>query len=122
MARRQGHPQRLNLLAHHVWGLVGDVASASSDDWLAALQSCLAHARPESDAIWTTLNASQRKVLRLVSWGEPLAGSAAGRLGLIGGSVAAARTALVRSGVLDEHRRLVDPLLGIWLRRAYPSP
>jgi hypothetical protein len=117
----EGHPQRLNLLAHHLWGRVAAGDEADLDDWVAALDGALSHARPELDAIWATLGSSQRKAVRLASWGQPLSGAAAKRLGLVGGAATSAREGLVRAGVLGADGRVIDPLLGAWMRRSYPS-
>lgn len=117
----EGHPQRLNLLAHHLWGQVPAGGEATADDWVTALDASLRHARSEFDAIWSSLGASQRKGLRLASWGAPLSGAAAKRLGLTGGAATSARKSLVRSGILSETGGVIDPLLAAWMRRSYPS-
>lgn len=117
-----GHPQRLNLLAHHLWGEVEPGGSASKEDWVSALELSLAHARPEFDAIWASLIGSQRRALRLAAWGEPLHGAAASRLSLGGGAGTAAKKALIRASILTEGATVIDPLLAVWLRRQYPAP
>ena len=117
----EGHPQRLNLLAHQLWGQVAAGGEAGLDDWVAALDAALSHARPELDAIWSSLGSSQRKAVRLAAWGQPLSGAAAKRLGLVGGAATSARDGLVRAGVLGTGGRVIDPLLAAWMRRSYPS-
>ncbi|MDP9404618.1 MAG: ATP-binding protein [Actinomycetota bacterium] len=117
----EGHPQRLNLLAHYLWGQVRTGGEATTDDWLAALDAALRHARSEFDAIWSSLGASQRKALRLASWGEPFSGAAARRLGLAGGAATSAREGLVRIGIIGRAGTVIDPLLAAWMRRSYPS-
>lgn len=121
VAAAEGHPQRLNLLAHYVWAQVPSGGEATADAWLAALDAALSHARSEFDAIWSSLGAGQRKALRVASWGEPISGAAALRLGLVGGGATSARQGLVRAGILDEAGRVIDPLLAAWMRRSYPN-
>lgn len=116
----EGHPQRLNLLAHYLWGQVAADAEATDDDWVAALDAASRHAQPELDAIWSSLGASQRKALRLASWGQPLSGAAAKRLGLTGGAATSAREGLVRASIIDDTGKVIDPLLASWMR-SYPS-
>lgn len=117
-----GHPQRLNLLAHHLWNHVPDEAAATGDDWLSALETTLAYVDPELVAVWAALSTSQRKALRLAAWGEAPFGAAARRLGLGSGSAQAARQALERRSVLNAAGQIVDPLLGLWIRRQHPAP
>lgn len=117
-----GHPQRLNLLAHHLWNLVPDGGAADDDAWRKAYVTTLTYARPELLAVWNGIGGNHRKALRLIAWGEPQFGAAAQRLGLSGGSAAAARHVLEQRSVVDEHGSIIDPLLVSWIRREHPSP
>ena len=117
-----GHPQRLNLLAHHLWNLVPDGGAADDDLWREAYTSTLAYARPELLAVWNGIGGNHRKALRLIAWGEPQFGAAARRLGLSGGSATAARNVLEQRSVIDEHGAIIDPLLASWIRHEHPSP
>lgn len=117
-----GHPQRLNLLAHHLWNLVPDGGVADDDIWREAYATALTYARPELLAVWNGIGGNHRKALRLTAWGEPQFGAAARRLGLSGGSATAARNVLEQRSVMDERGAIIDPLLVSWIRREHPSP
>lgn len=117
-----GHPQRLNLLAHHLWNLVAAGSEADEDRWRAAYAAAMNYARPELLAVWNGIGANHRKALRLTAWGEPLFGAAAHRLGLSGGSATAARDVLEQRSVIDGDGAIIDPLLVSWIRREHPSP
>ena len=117
-----GHPQRLNLLAHHLWNLVPDGDEADDDAWREAKSAALAYVRPELLAVWNGIGGNHRKALRLVAWGEPLFGSAAHRLGLSGGSATAARRgagAAQRARRARVHHR---PALGVLDSPRTPEP
>jgi hypothetical protein len=117
-----GHPQRLNLLAHHLWNLVVDGGEADDDAWQEAYATSLTYVRPELLAVWNGIGGNHRKALRLLAWGEPLFGAAAHRLGLSGGSATAAREVLEQRSVIDELGTIIDPLLTSWIRHEHPSP
>ncbi len=117
-----GHPQRLNLLAHHLWNLVPDGGAADDDTWQVAYATTLSYARPELLAVWNGVGGNHRKALRLIAWGEPQFGAAARRLGLSGGSATAARLVLEQRSVIDQHGAIIDPLLISWIRQEHPSP
>ena len=117
-----GHPQRLNLLAHHLWNLVPDRGEANDDAWSEAYNSALTYVRPELLAVWNGIGGNHRKALRLAAWGEPLFGAAAHRLRLSGGSATAAREVLEQRSVIDERGAIIDPLLASWIRHEHPSP
>ncbi|MGI8984322.1 MAG: hypothetical protein ACR2HM_07290 [Acidimicrobiales bacterium] len=117
-----GHPQRLNLLAHHLWNLTPDGGQAGEDIWREAYAATLAYARPELLAVWNGIGGNHRRSLRLSAWGEPQFGAAARRLGLSGGSATAARDVLEQRSVIDTQGAIVDPLLASWIRQEHPSP
>lgn len=117
-----GHPQRLNLLAHHLWNLVVDGGEADDDAWQEAYNTSLTYVRPELLAVWSGIGGNHRKALRLIAWGEPLFGAAAHRLGLSGGSATAAREVLEQRSVIEERGTIIDPLLTSWIRHEHPSP
>jgi hypothetical protein len=96
-----GHPQRLNLLAHHLWNRVADGETADDVDWVSALDATLTYAEPEILTVWTGLSANQRRALRLAAGGEPFFGAAATRLHLVGGPAQAARRGLEERSVVD---------------------
>jgi hypothetical protein len=80
------------------------------------------------EAVDASLSVPQRKVVRLLAWGEPPTGAAAARLGLSKGSAAAATKALVERSLAIAPEgapgpvRLVDPLLAEWTRRRRARP
>ena len=116
-----GHPQRLNLLAHHLWNNVAEHTAADLDSWTVALDAAIRAIEPELVAIWTTASTSQRRLLRLAAWGQPPSGAAARRLSLIGGAATSAKRTLIETSVLHANGTLIDPLLGVWLRRQHPA-
>jgi hypothetical protein len=123
LALGAGHPQRVALLAHHLWYVVGPGGTGDAADWLEAKARAVRAATPEFAAVWTGLSDGQRRVLRLVAHGEPLYGAAARRLSLAKSSATRAATALVdRSLVTAAPARLIDPLLGEWVRTTQPAP
>jgi DNA-binding MarR family transcriptional regulator len=77
-------------------------------------------------AVEAGLEPGQRKMARLLAWGEPPYGAAAGRLGLPKGTATKAIGALERRSLAwrpyDEDLELVDPLFAAWIRRRDPSP
>jgi hypothetical protein len=99
---------------------------ADDETWEAALARALRSAGAEFEAIEAALSTTQRKLLRLLAWGEPATGAAATRLGLAKGSAVAALAVLRdRSIVLrpnGSRPHLVDPLLGAWIRARQPAP
>ena len=120
-----GHPQRAMLVADCAWSLVDDGGTIDRPELDAAVDDAVARCADEFAATATLLTDAQARVARLVAWGEPLTGAAAGRLGVSQGSSRAAASTLVERGLLRrdgpryEH---VDPLFAEWLRRLGPKP
>lgn len=122
-----GHPQRSMLAAHHLWQLTPTGEAADRAAWAEAQDTVIDVVRDELVAIHGSLSAGQRKVLRLLAFGEPLHGAAGGRLGLHPGSATQARHALVRRSLVtedgpDDPAAIVDPFLGVWIRANQTSP
>ncbi len=119
-----GHPQRTVLLAHHLFELVDD--GADPDDAalpMTVVERALAEVRDALEAEWSGLPVAERHVLRSIARGLPPTGHAA--------VAEAATPATTLSSALRRledggqylttdgtARRLVDPLLGFWIRRA----
>jgi hypothetical protein len=122
----EGHPQRAAFLADALWHETTPDSMADDETWEAALARALRSAGAEFEAIEAALSTTQRKLLRLLAWGEPATGAAATRLGLAKGSAVAALAVLRdRSIVLrpnGSRPHLVDPLLGAWIRARQPAP
>jgi hypothetical protein len=116
-----GHPQRTMLLANAVWGRTPEGGAADAATFTSALDDVLLDLGDELRILWTSLATSQRRVLAALAVGRPPYGTGSG--GSRGGAVATALTALVDRGELLAEGgrpvgyRLVDPLLGEWLRR-----
>ncbi len=124
----QGHPQRLAFLADSLWHCTAAGGQADESTWNAALERALQAAGPEFVALDMALGLTQRKVLRLLAWGEPVTGAAAARLGLVKSSARKALESLVNRSLArpretaDERPVLVDPLLAIWVRQRQGRP
>ncbi len=120
-----GHPQRAMLVADAAWATVDDGGTIDLAELAGAVEDALDRCREEFTSTAGFLTDAQARVSRLVAWGEPLTGAAAGRLRLSSGSARAAGTALVEMGVLVRAERRhahVDPLLAEWFRRVGPRP
>ncbi len=120
-----GHPQRLMLLADHLWRHTPPGAVADAETWGAVLHSIGSEVSDELEAVWRGLPATQQGVLTAVADDTGALFSASVLLdhGLRrGGGTSTALRALVDTGtvVRDDRRatrhRVVDPLLALWLR------
>lgn len=120
-----GHPQRSMLVADAMWATVDSEGTIDVAELAAAVDDAVARCASEFTAIFDLLTDAQARVARLVAWGEPLTGAAAGRLSLSQGSARSAAAALVNRGLLgveDQRRSHVDPLLAEWLRQLGARP
>ncbi len=119
-----GHPQRSAYLAHHVWEQTPAGGVAGDRQWEAARTAALTQSRAEFEATERSLEPGQRKTARLLAWGEPPFGAAAGRLALAKGTAQGALRALERTGMIwrDGPPVLTDPLFAEWLRHRHTRP
>lgn len=118
-----GHPQRAAFLAHHLWHVVGPGGAGDADAWSETRARAVRAGTAEFTAVWAALTDGQRRLVRLLAFGEPLYGGAARRLRLPKSSAsAAARVLVARSVVGTDPYRLVDPLLAEWVRSHQPRP
>ena len=126
LATASGHPQRAAFLAHHLWEATAAGGTSSDDSWSAAYGEAMRRSEYEFVAVETGLEPGQRKLCRVLAWGEPPYGAAAGRLGLAKGTATSALKALERRSLVwrpyDGDLELVDPLFGAWLRDRDPRP
>ena len=124
LALAEGHPQRAAFLADQLWHATPPGATADLETFLAAEYGALRVTGPEFAAATDALGASQRRLLRVLAWGEPPYGAAAGRLGLAKSSATSAVADLRARSLVGEEDppRLVDPLYAAWLRRRYDRP
>lgn len=125
VAASEGHPQRAMLLAHLLWTRVEAGQVAIPENWREALDEALARVDAEARAVLTGLSAGERKALRAVAeYGSPLNARALRTLDLAKTTAAHAARNLLAEGVLEHDEdgwRLVDPLLGRWIRREMPT-
>ncbi|HEV3045927.1 MAG TPA: hypothetical protein VGY13_01070 [Solirubrobacteraceae bacterium] len=133
LATADGHPQRAMLLAHHLYESTKPHATATGEQWLAALAGATRDANPEVEAAWEAWNNSERRLMAVISQRTtPLQGRVAReRYGVskTGGNNHTIER-LQRDGhvVADETTatgwRVVDPLLELWLAngRGWPAP
>lgn len=128
LALADGHPQRAMFLAHLLWEQTPAGAVADEQTWEAAVRVARSWVFDEMAGIWTSLSRNQQVALRAVAHHGSATVAAAGDTGVPRSARQAAETSLLRSGLieLDEartgprgglRRRLVDPLLGDWIRQ-----
>lgn len=120
----EGHPQRLMLLANLLWDRTQPDIAASISDVRAACDAALRMADPELRYLWEPLSANEQRVISALAAGySPYQQEARELLGLVNRSSAARATenleakAVIERDDADEHLRIVDPLLGRWVRR-----
>jgi hypothetical protein len=118
----RGHPQRMMLLAHHLWRQTSEGAAADEQGWEAALETALAEGEQVLRARWEPLPVNeQRMALALANFTtSPYEERAYGAVGLKRGSLKAALDGLVDHAEVigqGDDARLTDPLVELWLRR-----
>ena len=120
-----GHPQRTILLAHALWEQTPTGGNADEAAFASGLSGTLSELLSEFQGVWSSLPTGQRRVLVQVA--ENTAGLYAVGTAGRGGSVGSALAALVDRGeVMTDPaartgHRVVDPLLGLWLREGRPQ-
>jgi uncharacterized protein len=122
----EGHPQRTMLLAHVIFERVPSGGRADAATFTDALDHVLnVEAGDELRALWSSLNAGQRRAITAIAENaSSLYGQAAqARVGgTRGGATTSALRSLIDAGevVQDKTRptghRVVDPLLAYWVR------
>lgn len=129
MNAAEGHPQRSMLLAHLLWQRA-EAAQAPVDTGplvAAVLDDGTAAATAEINALFDVLPTSEKKVLRAIAeYGAPLSARALRDLDLPKSSANSAAAhllgrALVERPTASGSWRIVDPLIGRWLRSRYPT-
>jgi hypothetical protein len=122
----RGHPQRAAFLAHHLWEETEPGGTAEVETWIKAFDAAMRRSKHEFIAVEAGLEPGQRKMARLLAWGEPPYGASAGRLGLPKGTATKAIAALERRSLAwrpyEEDLELVDPLFTAWIRDRDPRP
>ncbi|MCU1352412.1 MAG: hypothetical protein JWM05_1621 [Acidimicrobiales bacterium] len=119
-----GHPQRLAFLADSLWHSTSPGETSDARTWDEAVGRALRRAAAEFTAVDAGLTSVQRRLLRVLAYGERPYGAAAARVGLHKGSAADAIPVLVERGVLRaaDDVSIVDPLLALWSRDHYDAP
>jgi hypothetical protein len=114
-----GHPQRVMLLAHHLWQHTPDGAVAGAEQWQAALESVFAEQDDALRATWDSLEVKERAVFTALALGEPVFGARTlARFNLSKGGAQHARKALAHTGHIQrigQTWKPVDPLLSRWV-------
>lgn len=132
LALADGHPQRAMLLAHFLWQETDEGGVADLETWATALDTARSHVDPEVEARFDRCTRNQQRLIRALAAGlSPFTVGAQTALGLEAGSVSKTIATAVRDGIVEavtapRHPpdpatyRLVDPLLGDWLRHRFP--
>jgi len=119
----EGHPQRLMLLANLLWERTTPAVAASVVDVRAAYDAALRMADPELRYLWEPLSANEQRVIAALAAGySPYQQEAKLLLGLANRSSAARAVEMLEAKAVierndDDRLRIVDPLLGSWVRR-----
>ena len=117
----RGHPQRVMLLAHHLWRLTRDGVPASVDEWLDARDAALESSEQALRASLGSLPLNEQRAAQALAT-APGSPSSQGTLRLVGLSRNSAYSALEalkdRGEAIETPNglRLADPLLEYWLR------
>lgn len=117
-----GHPQRTMLLAHHLWDVL-DRGTADGDPAAVALDRAVEETADVHQAVWATLSRNERAVLAALADGRsPTSTDVAAEHGTARSTLQSVTERLVNDGQqvvrgADGRPRLLDPLLGEWLRR-----
>jgi hypothetical protein len=125
----QGHPQRVIMLAHHLWERVSSGEVAMLEHWELAHATTLAELKPEFDAMWRGYqSAVAQKTLRSIVAGD---GSAyktriLRRLDLEKSTASTAVERLLESADIEEagagKYRVVDPIFAEWIAKLDAGP
>jgi AAA+ ATPase superfamily predicted ATPase len=118
----EGHPQRVIMLAHHLWEQVPAGQAATLERWVLAHAASLAELKPEFDAMWRGYHSAvEQKTLRSIVAGEGSAYRTAilRRLDLEKSTASAAVERLLDSAEIEAadsgKYRVVDPLYAEWI-------
>ncbi len=120
IAFARGHPQRLMLVAHHLWELVPLGSIADEAAFVDARERALALTEPALHARWESFSVNEQRVsVALAASARTLYAEETLRfLGLRRGSVGRALSGLIGKAevqVTDAGPELTDPLLEHWL-------
>lgn len=118
-----GHPQRLMLIAHQLWDLVGSARRVEVEHLRGAHDAAMRAVEPELRYLWDGLAPNDRRVLAALASGlSPYQHEALQLMGLASGSSASLAVETLENRAIverddDERLRILDPLLARWVRR-----
>ncbi len=120
----EGHPQRTMQCADACWRRVAPGSTASQDTWLDGLEAVRSATADEHERLYSSLQHSEKAVMRALASGGSIFGTAAQVLDLPVGSAQHARSQLVDRGHVvrrGERYFVVDPVFADWIRRRLPT-
>jgi hypothetical protein len=122
-----GHPQRTNLIAWHLWQMTGPGGRASVQMARRALELAVQRITPELETRWQALHGNERRVAVAIANEIAPQGTRAQReVGLAGyGAAQRAVQGVKASGIAevrDDVVTLTDPLFAEWLRQRHAAP
>lgn len=121
----EGHPQRAMLLAHHLFERTRPRGTVDVEIWQDALADARRESRGEIQVLWESCTPLERRVLKVIAARTvPLTGQEAARrfaLAKSGSTQVAVRRLAADGHLIEDPQarsgwRIVDPLLGLWLR------
>ncbi|MGH2956080.1 MAG: AAA family ATPase [Solirubrobacterales bacterium] len=122
----RGHPQRVMLLAHHLWEVTAKGETADENTFSEALDVALTELQEVFERTWDDFSVNERRVMAAVAWtgrwgqGSSLySKSTLNRFRLAKGSARDVRKALLARGEIEraggQAVRITDPLLELWI-------
>lgn len=122
-----GHPQRVMLLAHHLWEHTPRGERADDDAWQAAVAIAFSELQEQYERAWSGREKDgDRAVLAAVAAGRPVLAAATLRdLGLSKSTAVRSRERLLRDADLQrdgDDVQLVDPLYAAWIAAGRRAP
>lgn len=123
-----GHPQRIMLLAHHLWEHTPSGSAAGDAEWADALEAVFQELERPLRRTWKEHDEDEQKVLRAVAaeYGPLFSTETLEAFRLTKPVAADARERLIDGGDLDVERhgalRFVDPLFAAWIAAGQRRP
>jgi hypothetical protein len=123
-----GHPQRIMMLAHHLWEQTPSEIEAGDAEWDAALQAVFHELEQPLHRTWREHDDEEQKVLRAVAaeYGPLFSIETLEAFALSKATAADARERLIDAGdlALEHHGvlRFVDPLFAAWVAAGQRKP
>lgn len=113
----RGHPQRVMMLAHHLWERTPRGATADEATFAEALLAAMEELSEAFDRTWRGLGDAERRALVAIvtSDGRPTSAAALNRADIPRTTLVEALGRLTDAGLIDDDGAIVDPLLARWL-------